>query len=189
MSEKYEMINALEQERNLELGDYGFAFDRGASAALRILSEQEGREFWIDTTAIDNGKDEALVFLDKEEIDDGYIEDFLHVTEAAPLRARVQVLEEKLEFMNQNCISLGLHESRVQQLESENADLKAENDKLRTEKQDWFNGAALNDLHIEQGEQITTLRAQIEELQSANAVLKSEKSSLMRSLSQYCGDA
>jgi hypothetical protein len=42
------------------------------------------------------------------------------------------------------------------------ASQQREIEKLRTEKQDWFNGAALNDLYIEQGEEIERLRKALE---------------------------
>lgn len=47
-------------------------------------------------------------------------------------------------------------------------ELQVEISKLRTEKQDWYNGAALNDLHIEQGEKIAKLTERIAELETDN---------------------
>ena len=52
---------------------------------------------------------------------DSMIEGSNHLsTHNAELDLEITELESKLEFMNKNCISLGLHDSRVQALEQEN---------------------------------------------------------------------
>jgi FtsZ-binding cell division protein ZapB len=91
--------------------------------------------------------------------------------EALPVQALIASQQreiEELRALNKRI------ESDMNAVSEKSRALFVENSKLRTEKQDWFNGAALNDLYIEQGEEIELQRQRISELTSALEKVKSE---------------
>jgi hypothetical protein len=130
-------------------------FLAGASAALRLLSEKDGREFWIKEC---EHHDEIRNFTDEIDNNQYRSEGYIHVTEAAPIRARIALLEEKLALGGNHTFADAQY---FKELKSENAALKAqlaEGLKIAEE---------MNEGRAQDHAELATLRAQLEGFKTA----------------------
>jgi hypothetical protein len=125
---------------------YETGFDHAVKWALDELSKGDGfKEYWIDKR--------DMTICDSKRISYGCARNFFPVGKTSEQIHTVDIraltaANAKLELMNQNCISLGLHESRMQTLDdklehllevnkelgAENATLKAKLEKCKEQR-------------------------------------------------------
>lgn len=90
--------------------------------------------------------------------------------ETISIERHYEAIKRITEAANEESESLRAELERYQdeyaRVEKSNIILADELERLRTERQDWYNGAALNDLHIEQGEKIESLESEIQSLKT-----------------------